>query len=109
MNLFPAFDRLGRLDVGKFLTRLVTTMVDGYRLTDVAGEDGPDDDYPWGSIDLEDEFHCQHAGANAELWAALDNEAKADIINWYDDLNAMGRLGDVQFYDQWIAIRRKAA
>lgn len=54
-----------------------------------------DPDYAWDRADA------------AAAWEELDLESKADIINWYDDLNAMGQLGAVPFYDQWIALRRK--
>jgi len=83
------------------LRKLIDNMLAERRMRDLAHD--LDDNEPF----LDDPDYDWDRATAAEAWEELDIESKADIINWYDDLNAMGQLGDVPFYEQWIALRRK--
>ena len=54
-----------------------------------------------------DDYHRERRRLQA-AWEALDEDERGEIIAWYDDLDAQGRLEDAPFYEQWIALRRKA-
>lgn len=98
MNLIPAFDRLSQLNVRKLFSGMLSRVTD--RLLYVA-----DEVEWWKAMEeharAEHEEYAREQERIEEAWAAMSPEEKAEILDEYSALNAMGRLGDVPFDNQW--------